>query len=365
MAELEPSSCTIGAAHEVAADPAPIHVPYFVPRAQLDRWLSSFAGAVAEDEITAAANLHWVFEPKPHFRVKWTTCPDKTQTYRFTVADECGNTATSDYANFLTVAPPPLFKQHPRSQAMESDGFGSAVNSAVDAWLASNANAKVATKFANLTWSHTPVRFEDLGCVGNQSASVQFTAEDTCGRTVSGHATFAVIDTTPPHLSQSPVDMVVQDDGAGNNNERVTWLDTHGGGQAIDLAAAPVAWTHDYGGSVSALVMPGCQKKVATTTFTASDQCQNKIATTVSFAIVDHLAPRLLAEAADLTLEIVDAAEEQAALNKWSSSNGGAKAVDYMNGPVHWNVSDGVVGGAFLLCAPPCSATPKVLPTCV
>lgn len=323
---------------------APQDVQYTISKyntEQLERWLASFGEAIAKDETSVPRKLRWGHKAMPELRItKWTTCPDKVQTFHFTVNDECNNTVTSQAATFSTVAAPPKFTTRPQSMQMESDGFGHGVNTALQEWIESNGGgATQSSTFDNITWSHDAVHFEDLGCVGNQTAHIRFTATDVCQRSIVGPTTFSVVDTSTPQIKQHAKDTIVQDDGQGNSKDLSQWLSTSGGAVASDLASGPTTWRHDFQHFAAVEVSSGCVKRMSTTTFTASDGCMNQINSSAVFTIIDSRPPDITVAATPLSLEIGDLADDKATIEKWANSNAHAVAIDHMNGPVQWSVS--------------------------
>ncbi|MEZ5025970.1 MAG: hypothetical protein R2739_05250 [Chitinophagales bacterium] len=175
----------------------------------------------------------------------------------------------------------------------------------------------------------------------HRSATVTFTATDSCGNSISTTATFAIVDTTAPTLDAAAQDMTVECDGQGNTAALQAWLADNGGASASDICSGGVIWTNDFTN-----LSDGCGNTgSATVTFTATDSCGNSISTTATFAIVDTTAPTLDAAAQDMTVEC-DGQGNTAALQAWLADNGGASASDICSGGVIWtndftNLSDG------------------------
>ena len=68
------------------------------------------------------------------------------------------------------------------------------------------------------------------------TATVTFTATDACGNQTSLEASVTIEDSTAPNLIESANDLIVECDGAGND-ERDAWLNNHGGALAQTPAA--------------------------------------------------------------------------------------------------------------------------------
>ena len=65
-------------------------------------------------------------------------------------------------------------------------------------------------------------------------------------------------------------------------------------------------------------------------TFTATDDCGNATTTQATFTIEDTTVPTIDTEASDFNLECDDA-NQQAAIDAWLASNGGANSTDVCN----------------------------------
>lgn len=53
---------------------------------------------------------------------------------------------------------------------------------------------------------------------------------DNCGNLAKDSASFTALDTTPPALVRPVSDLILEDDGTGNQQELQAWLSTNGGG---------------------------------------------------------------------------------------------------------------------------------------
>ncbi|MBT8277742.1 MAG: tandem-95 repeat protein [Bacteroidia bacterium] len=147
-----------------------------------------------------------------------------------------------------------------------------------------------------------------------------WTLTDDCGNTTTADQTITVVDTTAPVMDIEADDIVVECDGAGNNDAIQNWLEANGGAEATDNCG-DVTWSNDYNGAES-----DCSAPVIVT-FTATDACGNATSTSASYAIQDTTAPTIDTEAADATVEC-DGAGNTADLNDWLANNGGAVASD-------------------------------------
>jgi len=95
-----------------------------------------------------------------------------------------------------------------------------------------------------------------------------------------------VVDTTDPVINPIANDKTVECDGAGNNGELNTWLNSHGGASATDNCGG-VTWTNDFTGLSDDCGETGS----ALVTFTATDDCGLSSTTQATFTIEDTTNP--------------------------------------------------------------------------
>ncbi|NNL31604.1 MAG: T9SS type A sorting domain-containing protein [Flavobacteriaceae bacterium] len=169
---------------------------------------------------------------------------------------------------------------------------------------------------------------DDCGATG--SVTVDFTATDECGNTSVTTATFTIEDTTDPVITTPPADLTVECDGAGNQAELDAWLADYAGAAGNDQCG-DVTWSHNFSGLSDDCGETGS----AIVEFTLTDECGNDVKDTATFTIVDTTDPTIDTPAADLTVEC-DGAGNQAELDAWLASNGGAAASDICSG-VTWS----------------------------
>jgi len=140
-----------------------------------------------------------------------------------------------------------------------------------------------------------------------------------------------ITDNTAPTITVTPSDLTVECDGAGNEAELQAWLANFGGIVATDECGT-VSYTHNF----ISLTNECGETGEALVVFTAIDDCGNTTAAEATFTIVDTEAPIVDIAAEDLSLEC-DNANQQAAIDAWLATNGGAVATDACSGTdVSW-----------------------------
>jgi gliding motility-associated-like protein len=189
-------------------------------------------------------------------------------TRRWTVTDECGNTATTSQLIQVVDTEAPVFTVPPSDYTA---ACGDPIIPAFFQFINSYGNAIAEDNCdPDLFWSYSYAQLPSGLC---KSTPVVFTVRDDCGNTASEQANFIVADDVAPELIFPAENVSFPCDG----NALLAlsqWLNTYGGAQATD-PCGPVTWTNDFNLNYSAPVI--------TVTFTASDFCSNSVATTATF----------------------------------------------------------------------------------
>ena len=288
--------------------------------AELQAWLDSNGGASASD---ICSDVVWTND--------FTTLDDEcgvtgTAIVTFTATDDCGNTNTTQATFTIEDTTVPTIDTPASNLNLECDDANQ--QAAIDAWLLSNGGAN-STDVCNATaivWTHDYAPGdENTECGATGSVLVTFTATDNCGLFSTTTATITIEDTTPPNIDVESLDETVECDGSGNDTELQAWLNSNGGASASDVCS-DVVWTNNFttisddcGVTGSALVI-----------FTATDDCGNATTTEATFTIEDTTDPTINTPASDLSIECDDA-DQQAAIDAWLLSNGGANSTDACN----------------------------------
>ncbi|WP_083702174.1 gliding motility-associated C-terminal domain-containing protein [Mangrovimonas sp. DI 80] len=241
---------------------------------------------------------------------------ESTITRTWTLVDACGNTTTQTQTISIQDTTAPTINTEAASLTVECDGTGNQTD--FNEWLASNGGASATDNCSEVTWTND---FTELSaaCGNTGAATVTFTATDACGNTATTSATFSIEDTIAPNITTEASDIVAECDGNGNNDAIQNWLDSNGGAVAEELCGE-VTWTNNYNGATS-----DCSAPVSVI-FTATDSCGNTSTTTASYAIQDSTPP-VISGGESLTVEC-DGTGNDAELQAWLSSNGGATATD-------------------------------------
>ena len=249
----------------------------------------------------------------------------------YVAVDDCGNESTFDQTIVLVddVAPV-LLLTCPEDHVLVA-GEGCNVDTSVEtlgtATMEASDNCD-ANLLPELTVTDGPVV---IICTGSYSFTRTFTAvvSDHCGNTtsLSCEQSIAVQDNSGPSLTDA-VDTTVECDGTGNILDLESWLTNNGGALASD-DCSDVTWSNDF----EALSGNCGSTGVTNVTFIATDGCGNATSTSATFTIEDTSAPTLV-DAMNATVEC-DGAGNEAELEAWLSSNGGASATD-LCGMVTW-----------------------------
>src|SRR5690554_1480866 len=216
-----------------------------------------------------------------------------TRTWTFT--DLCDN--TSSISQTITVADTiaPVISVEASNIPIECDGTGN--NGAIEAWLANNGGAMASDNCGTITWTNN-YGGATSGCA--EPIEVTFTATDACGNATSTTASYSILDTVAPVITNPAANETVECDGNGNVAALNAWLANNGGATATDDCSA-IAWSNDFTG-----LSDGCgETGSATVIFTATDGCGNESSTTATFTIIDTIAPVAPAAPADIAYQCV------------------------------------------------------------
>ncbi|WP_412984850.1 proprotein convertase P-domain-containing protein [Pontimicrobium sp. IMCC45349] len=297
---------------------------------QLNAWLESNGGAYASD---ACSEVYW----ENNFSGLTDDCgATGSATVEFTVYDDCGNSSKTTATFTIEDTEGPMFEVEAQDMTVECDGQGNQAQ--LDAWLASNGGAYAYDVCSyEVSWSNDFSGLSD-DCGATGSATVTFTATDDCGNASTTTATFTIEDTSNPSIDENAQNMTVECDGAGNQAELDAWLANNGGAIASDLCGG-VTWSNDFEGLTDECGATGS----ASVVFTAMDECGNTSKTSATFTIEDTTNPTIDTPAGDMTVEC-DGAGNQAQLDAWLASFGGAAASDQC-GDVTWSYNCGHNGG--------------------
>jgi hypothetical protein len=138
-----------------------------------------------------------------------------------------------------------------------------------------------------------------------------------------------VANTSMPLLDAPASDIFIPCDAENQQAAIQAWLNNNGGASATNFCGNLI-WTHDYNSISNNCGASG----FAWVTFTATDQCGNT-QTTAQLTIGDNVPPSIVQQADNMLVE-TDGLGNQAALNAWLNSRGGAQATDSC-GEVTWS----------------------------
>ncbi len=283
------------------------------------------------------------------YEVPDTSCGSFKVTYKF--EDECGNTID------LSVTVNIVDNINPSIDVAASDVTvecgvdtkeGLDNDEAYQDWLDNNGYAEARDNCDDdLDWSNdsdSKTWSDDCGDTG--SITVVFIAYDDCGNESKTVATFAIVDSTPPTMTDAK-SIVAVCDGAGNYAQYEAWLNDHATATASDECDDDLDWTHDGPTDEVELLEAlgedynGCSEFTGSVevTFTVTDDCDHDNSRSATFSIVDSLPPTFNVEASNDTVECDDNTNNPTNMDDyqaWLDSHGGAEAKDVCS-DVSWS----------------------------
>jgi hypothetical protein len=287
-------------------------------------WLDNHGGATATDNYTPSLELDWSDDYTELSNLCGAT---GAATVIFTVTDQCGFSSTTSATFTIVDKTPPTIV--PASDASEECGLNAEL--AFSAWLTNHGGATATDACGGVTWSTVPsTPALSNGCGATGTATVSFIATDECGNSSSTNATFSIIDSTNPSITQAASSTSVAC-GPNANAAFTTWLNNRGGATATDICSS-VTWSTVP--STPAL-SDGCgETGTATVSFIATDECGNSSSTNATFSIIDSTNPSIMQAASSTSVECGPNAN--AAFTTWLNNRGGATATDVC-GSVTWS----------------------------
>eukprot|EP00040_Diaphanoeca_grandis_P022759 m.122939 g.122939 ORF g.122939 m.122939 type:complete len:4233 (+) comp28949_c0_seq1:341-13039(+) len=297
-------------------------------------WIETKGGAVAEDMVTGPHKLVWTYSIPPFKAVSSNSkCNDKYIAVNFTATDLCGLHATTTARYEMIDGSKPVIAS-PAVSAIVDKNTGD-VDSKLASWISRNGNAIALDNGSpvDIEWSAEQPEFQILhpgSACGDDMATVQFKAMDTCDNTVTSTANFSRVDTIAPVLELEAVGVTFEHDGQGNTLDVAAWLNSNGGAVATD-AVGQVLWTNTPIEFVKSRPNSECPDESATVVFTADDGCGNTVDTTATVSLVDSSLPVLLKPPSNQSVD-ADGSGNVLDLQNWLAAHGGAEA----NKPMTW-----------------------------
>src|SRR5690606_35043546 len=204
--------------------------------ADYQAWLASNGGAAATDSCGTVSWSYVIDAVDTHCGLTGST------TVSFTATDECGNSSTTQAAFIIEDTTAPTIGTPASDVTVECDGAGNTTD--LMGWLNNNGGALATDLCGDVTWSNNYSGLsDDCGLTG--SATVTFTATDSCGNASPTTAPFIIEDTTDPLLITPAQNLTVECDGAGNSVQLNAWLATAGGAIASDTCGS-IVWTNNF-----------------------------------------------------------------------------------------------------------------------
>ncbi|MBK8877093.1 MAG: HYR domain-containing protein [Haliscomenobacter sp.] len=154
--------------------------------AQLNAWLASHAGGVAEDNSGCSPQNTLIWSHRLEY-TDFLCGNQKTYHYTFTVRDTCGN-AVSHPALFVIQDTQPPVIVRPARDTVVSCKNGSLASGDFINWLNNHGGAEVQEVCSQVTWTHNFVfDMANMSCFGD-TVRVIFTATTPCGVSVKDTA---------------------------------------------------------------------------------------------------------------------------------------------------------------------------------
>ncbi len=212
-----------------------------------------------------------------------------TITRTWNATDACGN-ASAPVSQTITV-------QDNSAPTISAAGANATIDcTATPTFTAPTATDNCGTATVNIVSTVTTPG----NCAGNYTITRTWNATDACGNASAPVSqTITVQDSTPPTITTQASNIIVDCDGQGNQNALTAWLNSNGGASATDLCSN-VTWTNNFNSNTS-----NCSNAI-TVVFTATDDCDNFVTTSATFAIQDILAPVVPTAPADVTVSCAD-----------------------------------------------------------
>ncbi|RZJ64198.1 MAG: gliding motility-associated C-terminal domain-containing protein [Flavobacterium sp.] len=227
------------------------------------------------------------------------TCP-AVVTRTFQVVNICGTITVTQPINVLDNVPPVLAGLPTTPTTISCP----ATPNWVTPTASDNCGATVTLTSADAT---TPG-----ACAGSYTIVRTWTATDACGNTATGTQTFIVTDIIAPVIAALPAPSTISCP-ATPSFAQATATDSCGSAVTLNFVDVQTAGS--------------CPSNYTIVrTWTASDACGNASTATQSITVQDVTAPVISTQAQNITVQC--GAGNQASLNAWLASNGGAVAAD-------------------------------------
>ncbi len=245
--------------------------------ADLAAFLNGQGEALAMDDC---GDLVWEFDL---ITIEETCSVTNIQTYRFTVADECGNVSTSEAIFTIEDTTAPAIVAGADMLMEECDPRGDNYPE-FDFWLEDHAGATATDDCSQFTWrnDYHPDNWVII-CGFSRFVDVTFTATDDCGNAESFTNRFGIGDVTPPEFTFCPPPVIV-DAPAGWCSSYVNYS-----GPLAEDACGEITITQvdDTGLSTGDLFPVG----LTILTYEAEDDCGNVSSCEIKIIVNDFHTP--------------------------------------------------------------------------
>ncbi len=249
----------------------------------------------------------------------------------YTIADDCGNTATLNATLTLEdTNGPDLSNCSVTDQSLECTGTDN--ETTADQWNADNIMTLQAcgTDTCDANTTNTVTSDYDFGnlsstCGLGGTIAVTYTVSDDCGNTSTLNATLTLEDSTGPDLSNCSVtDQTLECSGTDNettadqwNANNITTLQSCGIDTCDANAANTVTSDYDFGNLSSTCGLGG----TITVTYTVADDCGNTSSLNATLTLEDTNGPDLSnCSVTDQTLECAGT-DNEATADQWNADN--------------------------------------------
>ncbi len=248
----------------------------------------------------------------------------------FTATDACGNTSTRSAMVLVEDTTSPEILVPAQDTVVECNGSGNV--SDLNNWLLNQGGSMSSDACGDIVWQLPTLLNTIDGCGGTVEYIYSFRSEDLCGNESSATiASFIIEDTTSPVIDPTAVNLTVECDGIGNDNDREIWLVNVANAGAVDLCSNTLRWEYDLISHEDSCGITGIYEY----RFTVEDECGNTSQTIGVFKIEDTTPP-MITGGADYSGECDQSnANNDAELLSWLNNNGGA-SVEELCGNVFW-----------------------------
>jgi subtilisin-like proprotein convertase family protein len=180
---------------------------------ELANWLATVGGAIATDNGSCSTDLELIWTNELLQTVEM--CGETvTYTYRFTVSDLCGNTASTDADFIIEDTTDPVITMEAENLTITCMD-GDILTPELLEWLDANGNATATDDCGNLTWTNDlDLSAAAALCATGGTIPVTFTVTDECGNDITTEADLIITQVSSLGVAKRVVSLVNNPDGS-------------------------------------------------------------------------------------------------------------------------------------------------------